>query len=109
MTHTQLISSVASITGESLSTVRALGFELLTEVDNQLEPEDLRLVVDCPFCRKPVPYPNDALKNSLRLAECSNCDVEFPFAEDEVYAAGTIEVSSSTECHRTNPRLTFVA
>jgi len=88
MTQAQLNCSVASITGESLCTVRALGFGLVIEDPDDLDPEDLRLVVDCPFCRKPVPYPGDVCNDSLPLAECPDCDVEFPFEVDEVYVAG---------------------
>ena len=56
-----------------------------------LEPEDLRLVVDCPFCGRPVPYPGLVRDGSPALAECADprCDVYFDFAIAEVYAAGT--------------------
>ena len=88
MTQTQLVSCVASATGESLRTVRARGFGLLAENADDLDPEDLRLVLDCPFCRTAVPYPGAARDGSLPMAECLDCDVYFPFAIEEVYAAG---------------------
>ena len=54
-----------------------------------LEPEDLRLVVDCPFCGRAVPYPGRAGDGSPALAECLDprCDVYFDFDPAEVYAA----------------------
>ncbi len=88
MTQTQLVSSVALATGESPRTIRVMGFGLVTEDPDDLDPEDLHLVLDCPFCRKPVPYPGRAGNDPVPLAECLDCDVEFPFQVDEVYAAG---------------------
>ncbi len=89
MTRRQLVSSVASATGESPRTVRARGFGLVTEDPDDLDPEDLRLVLDCPFCRTPVPYPGDAPGGAIPLAGCPDCDVEFPFEAGEVYATSS--------------------
>ena len=51
MTHTQLIRAVAGATGESPRTVARLGFGLAPHCPaDDLEPEDLLLVLDCPFC-----------------------------------------------------------
>jgi hypothetical protein len=91
MTQTQLLYSVASATGESLRTVRALGFGLAARDMSHLDPEDLRLVVDCPFCRTPAPYPGRGGDGAPPMAECLRCDVDFPFDDDEIYAAGTID------------------
>jgi hypothetical protein len=97
MTQTQLISCVASVTGETLRTIRARGFGLVVpEADNH-DPEDLRLVLDCPFCRMAVPYPGVARDGSLPMAECLRCDIYFPFALDEVYAAGPIDGGSTID------------
>ena len=90
MTQTHLISSVASATGESLRTIHGLGFNLVTESPDDLEPENLHLVVDCPFCRTSLPYPGLVGDGSLPMGECLSCDVYFPFESEEVYAAGTI-------------------
>ncbi len=88
MTQRQLVCSVASATGESPRTVRARGFGLVTEDPDDRDPEDLRLVLDCPFCRTPVPYPGAVGDSVPHLADCPGCDVEFPFELDEVYVAG---------------------
>jgi hypothetical protein len=87
MTQAQLDRSVADRTGESLRTVHRLGFQ--PGPARELEPEDLRLVVDCPFCGRAVPYPGRSRDGSPALAECLNpaCDVYFDFAEADVYAA----------------------
>jgi hypothetical protein len=97
MTQTQLSYSVAFVTGETLRTVRDRGFSLVAENPDDLEPEDLRLVLDCPFCRTAVPYPGLASDGSLPMAECLDCDVYFPFALDEVYAAGPIDGGSTID------------
>jgi hypothetical protein len=86
MTQAQLECSVAARTGESLRTVHRLGFQ--PDRAGTLEPEDLRLVVDCPFCGRAVPYPGRVRDGSPALAEClsPSCDVFFDFAEADVYA-----------------------
>ena len=88
MTQSQLDRSVADRTGESPRTIRRLGFGLQLVATRDPEPEDLRLVVDCPFCGRAVSYPGRARDGSPALAECLNpaCDVYFDFAEADVYA-----------------------
>ena len=68
--------------------IHRLGFGLHPDAPSDLEPEDLRLVVDCPFCGRPVPYPGPAGDGSPALAECADprCDVYFDFALADVYA-----------------------
>src|SRR4051812_44558576 len=90
MTQAQLDHSVARATGESLRTIHGLGFSLVARSPDDLEPEDVHLVVPCPFCRKTVPHPGLAGDGSPPMAECPACDVYFPFDADEVYAAGSI-------------------
>ena len=77
MTQMQLDRQIARITGEPLSTVNTLGFSVIAEQPDDLEPEDVELVLDCPFCRRPVPYPGPAGDGSETLAECDRCDVYF--------------------------------
>jgi hypothetical protein len=85
MTQPLLERAVADALGEPLATVRRLGFGLTT-LDRLEESDDLRLVLDCPFCDHAVPYPGQTRDGSLALAECLRCDVYFDFAEVEVYA-----------------------
>ena len=86
MTQAQLDRSVADRTGESLQTVHRLGFQPDSIL---LEPEEIHLVVNCPFCGRAVPYPGRVRDGSLVLAECLNpsCDVYFDYDETDVYAA----------------------
>ena len=92
---TQLERTVARQTGESPRTIRGLGFTLRTGPPGDLEPEDLRLMLDCPFCDRAVPYPGRAGDGSPALAECPGprCDVYFEFDPDEVYAARVVGVA----------------
>jgi hypothetical protein len=61
---------------------------------DELEPEDVRLVLVCPFCGRTVPYPGVAGDGSELLAECDRCDVYFGFDPEEVYTIGA-ELSTS--------------
>jgi len=88
MTQFQLDGAVALATGESLRHVHRRGFSLLARGPGDLEPEDLRLALDCPFCGITVPYPGVAGGGKPALAECPRCDVDFDFDPAEVYAAG---------------------
>jgi hypothetical protein len=87
MTQLQLEHAIAGRTGESPRTIHRLGFGLQTRVPEHSETDDPRLVVDCPFCGRAVPYPGRAGDGSPTLAECSNprCDVYFDFDPSEVY------------------------
>jgi hypothetical protein len=95
---TQLERTVARQTGESPRTIRGLGFTLRTGPPGDLEPEDLRLLIDCPFCGRAVPYPGRAGDGSPALAEClaPRCDVYFEFDPAEVYAAQVVGVTERT-------------
>ena len=89
MTQLQLDRTVARRTGESLTTVRRLGFHLRVVEPADLPAGELRLVVDCPSCRQPVPYPGYTRDGSPVLAECADarCDLLFDFDPALVYAA----------------------
>ena len=87
MIPTPLDRAVAHQTGESLATVHRLGFQ--PDSGGGLEPEEIHLVFDCPFCGRVVPYPGRGRDGSLALAECLDpaCAVDFDYPETDVYAA----------------------
>ncbi len=87
MTQAQLDRTVARRTGESLATIRHLGFHAQGGPPADLEPEDLHLAVDCPFCGGSSPLPSGS-GGLPALGECDRCDVFFDYAPAEVYAAG---------------------
>ena len=89
MTRTQINHRVASRTGESLTVIRRLGFQLQVPPREEPAPEDICLVVHCPFCRGAVPYPGRSGDGSPALAECVGCDVYFPFDDRDVFPAST--------------------
>ena len=84
MTRTQLNHQVARITGEPIDYITALGCSVLRPGGESMEPEDIRLVLECPFCGRPVPYPGSAAAGSEPMAECERCDVYFGFLPQEV-------------------------
>ncbi len=90
MTQAQLDRSIAGRTGESPRTIRRRGFVLVRDTPGDLESENIRLVVDCPSCGRPVPFPGAAPDGSPTLAECVDprCDVYFDFDPADVYATG---------------------
>ena len=96
MTQAQLDRAVAAATGESLATVRTLGFSLLVPRSVPRAPDDLGLVLDCPFCGQSVPYPGALRHGAPALAECARCDVDFDFQVDEVYASAPMSSSTSS-------------
>jgi hypothetical protein len=105
MTRTQLNHQVARITGEPIDYITALGFSLLRPGDESMEPEDIRLVLECPFCGRPVPYPGSAVAGSEPIAECERCDVYFGFDTFEVYATAAQTPSNMTRRRRKQSRL----
>ena len=89
MTQSQLNRRVAGLTGDSLRTVRSLGFGLRALRDPDLESVPrLSLRVDCPFCGRPAAYPTSDASPGAVLAECPACDVDFDFTPEDVYASG---------------------
>ena len=105
MTRTQLNHQVARITGEPIDYITALGFSLLRPGGESMEPEDIRLVLECPFCGRPVPYPGSAAAGSEPIAECERCDVYFGFDTFEVYATAAQKPSTMTRRRRKQSRL----
>jgi hypothetical protein len=94
MTQLQLDSAVARSTGEDLCVVRCLGFSPLPLGLAGLEPEDLSLVVDCPFCGHGTSLTvHDA--GLPAMAECDHCDVYFDFATEDVYAAPSPDLATA--------------
>jgi hypothetical protein len=85
VTQAQLDRAVASVTGETVRDVRNLGFSILEHRPETPDPDDLCLVLDCPFCGGVIPY--SGLPEDDTLAACLACDVEFAYAPHEVYAA----------------------
>jgi hypothetical protein len=96
MTRFQLEAQIARITGEPLNRVRRQGFCLMAEDHDPANAEEVRLVLDCPFCRQRVPYPGRTTDGSEAMAECDRCDVYFGFDTCEVYATAALKLSTMT-------------
>ncbi len=89
MTQHQLDHAIARSTGESLRTVRRLGFAPQLISTPEPDPEDLALCLDCPFCRRQLVLVTSATEPRTLpvVAECDPCDVYFDYRLDEIYAA----------------------
>ena len=104
MTTAQLNSRIAARTGESLTVIRRLGFQLKAEPREEPVAQEITLVVHCPFCRGAVPYPGRSRDGSAALAECAECDVYFPFKDRDVFPASSRRVAPSSPArHRDIP------
>jgi hypothetical protein len=92
MKRRSLERAVAAALGESLATIRRLGFgrPLMDELTGELDGASIRLALDCPFCGHAVAHPGAARCGSAAMAECDRCDVYFGFDETEIYVAPDI-------------------
>src|SRR5262249_13612827 len=100
MTRAQLNTRIATRTGESLSVIRRLGFQLKTQPLEEPVAAELRLGVHCPFCCEPVPYPGRARDGSGALAECQDCDIYFDVQDHDVFPASSRAAESSAPTRR---------
>jgi hypothetical protein len=104
MTRNQVSHLIAARTGESLAVIRRLGFQIKSEPREEPIAEDVCLVVHCPFCREPVPYPGRSRDGSTPMAECERCDVYFPFQDQDVFpASASRSANDSAVRHRYIP------
>jgi hypothetical protein len=84
VTQAQLDRAVASATGETLRDVRSRGFGLLSARRRSPEPDQLILVIACPFCRAVVQFVPASEIEMPALVGCPECDVEFEYAPHEI-------------------------
>jgi hypothetical protein len=68
MTRTQLHRAVAMATGDTIRTIRSLGFRIVHDPENTIE---------CPTCGQVVPHPGFARDGKPVMAECLGCDSYF--------------------------------
>ena len=100
MTRAQLNSRIAARTGETLSVIRQLGFQLKSQPLEEPIAEEIRLVVPCPFCGDQVPYPGRTRDGSNALAECPCCDIYFDVQDHDVFPASSKAAVSPTPTRR---------
>lgn len=87
MTHRRFYEQIARATGESLRTVRAQGFSLLTLAVPVVQPTP-QLCLACPGCGSNVPVSANA-GTLPEWAECARCDIAYPYDDDEVFLPDT--------------------
>ena len=83
MSRHRLLAQIARATGESLRTIRAQGFSLLTLAVPIADPP-ARLCLACPGCGSDVPLSADEGRLP-EWAECAQCDISYPYDDEEVF------------------------
>jgi hypothetical protein len=81
---TQQEHQLARLTGEPLTTIPR-GDSWISQQSDDPGPQAVQLVVDCPLCGQPVPYPGQASGGSDTMAECARCDIYFSFDPDDIH------------------------
>jgi hypothetical protein len=84
MIRSEIERAVSRATGESRRTIRAYGFNLISEERESFD--DPLLVLDCPGCGAPLDAANVST-GVLKFVECPRCDAVYPFTADEIYVA----------------------
>ena len=83
MSRQQFQRAVARATGESVTTIRSLGFSVL-EVDVPVANVANCLCLSCPTCGRDVPLSSE--EDTLpEMAECAHCDIAYPYDDEEVF------------------------
>lgn len=89
MTQMELNQAIVRQTGESLATIKAVGFSLQDELLDELFDASCShfdgYCLDCPGCGHPVLLTDGPLDSLPEFAECTGCDVAYPFQLKEVY------------------------
>ena len=93
MTRFDVCCAVAEVTGESLSTIHALGFDLVPESIEEPEADGPHLWLDCPFCGSTVHLSDAGLEKLPESAECGRCETVFDYQFDEVYEADPTRIA----------------
>lgn len=86
MTRSELHLAIARQTGESLATIRHLGFGLNEREPSVPDREPEVLFLDCPFCGHPERLSSIGIDGLPESAECSQCDIYFDYSFEEIYA-----------------------
>jgi hypothetical protein len=87
MTRFDVCCAVAEVTGESLSTIDAFGFDLVPGSIEDSETDQSHLWLDCPFCGREVHLSDQGIERLPESAECGRCETVFDYQFDEIYEA----------------------
>ena len=86
MSRQQFQRAVARATGESVTTIRSLGFSVLAvdiPLANVANVANC-LYLSCPGCGRDVPLSSE--EDTLpEMAECAHCDIAYPYDDEEVF------------------------
>lgn len=98
MKTSMLHSIVSRITGESIATVKRLGFREKKRRQQDLPASDNPpvAVIDCPCCGGTVVLAWNREDPLPEFAECRRCETATPYWDNEVYEIDLLEVESPT-------------
>src|SRR5437868_15288524 len=93
MFHSSLHSAISHITGDSVATIKRLGFRLnrRSHVETPVADDPLA-VVDCPCCGGTVVVAWNRKDPLDEFADCRRCETVFPYSSDEVYEQDLMDV-----------------
>lgn len=103
MNNTRLSHQLAARTGEALSLIRRIGFQLKVMPADEPHGREVVLGVRCPFCRGTVAYPGRPRDGSTALAECDGCDIYFPVDDGDVFPTTEGTIARRAPGHRYLP------
>jgi hypothetical protein len=83
-----LHAAIARITGDSLATIKRLGFvQKRRRLSASPDTDDPLAVIDCPCCGGTVVLAWNRTDPLPEFADCRRCETVFPYSDTEVYEA----------------------
>ena len=95
MTRRRLHEQVATATGESIDTVRRIGFQLLTGSVERNDEESDWLWIECSGCKRNLLLSSTGFDDLPEFADCERCDAVFDYQFDELFSAHPDEIAHS--------------
>lgn len=98
MSRSRLHAAVARVTGDALTTINRLGFNLDLGADKPRPIHDDPLtMLDCPCCGNPIVLASDNKTPLPRFAECTRCDSVVSYSARETYQTDIDDVTIPPE------------
>lgn len=97
MIRSLLHAAVARATGETLATVKRLGFHFNRRArPDKPTTDDPLAAIDCPCCGGSVVVAWNRREDLPEFADCRTCDIAVPYSPSEVYEISLDDVAVPT-------------